>query len=726
MWKPSPWGNVRPKASTVDERSHSYLKPSKPKKDIWNDVSRERIPSVYKKTSPSKARPKNEVEDALGVEWDLRSPASASGRSKSFDVTSSPVRGLNTGYSQSLHSAEEGTDDVHINTKEGDRKLKSSTHYANADNIRSKGVQRPASKQGIKKAKSLATNPQPPKKTLSKQAVPTGSPMYDSGSLLTRSTGERSTQKTTYSQEEPVLVQEDISKTPLSAQLMDMQKMVNETKISDVDEAEYFDSDSYYSDDEFENQNNDDGFYAPFPGSDRAGIPANSPSFTQDEDRETLQYNRAPGKAVLNQSNKKQALAQEESTEQHSSRRSPTTIDQRQRSNSETLPIHFDSDLVIERGEIALVHKIGEGFFGEVWRGKWNGSQDVAVKKMKHDVTSLGDRNTLLSEVFSLSKLRHPNITVFYGVTVPPDALIVSELLKCSLYQLIHNYKNTGDENKPLPLPVVIRILKDVAAGGGYLHRRKPAVIHRDLSSSNVLLSVSPELSDEELLAACADESKPVAKLTDFGLSRNVGWYMTSCVGNLFYLAPEVFSGDHYTQSADVFSFGILMWEIISRESPYEGQNPQRAAYLAATRNLRPSDSSNYDRSPPSLQHIRDQCWHSEPSERPSFTDVLVALNSAQKQNVQMLPGEHRDLTSSVLNATQHHYDSQLSSAPPSTVRDTWNRRRQILSTQLSRRSTLAELIERNIIYRNDLFDKGLPPVSKGKSSKAMKTALRR
>jgi serine/threonine protein kinase len=90
-------------------------------------------------------------------------------------------------------------------------------------------------------------------------------------------------------------------------------------------------------------------------------------------------------------------------------------------------------------------------------------------------------------------------------------------------------------------------------------------------------------------LKACEDENRPVAKLTDFGLSRNVDWFMTSCVGNLFYLAPEVFSGDHYTQSAgdlpifssrspplvDVYSYGILIWELVARVSPYPNESPQ-------------------------------------------------------------------------------------------------------------------------------------------------------
>ena len=89
-------------------------------------------------------------------------------------------------------------------------------------------------------------------------------------------------------------------------------------------------------------------------------------------------------------------------------------------------------------------------------------------------------KNRFLSEVSSLAKMRHPNITVFYGATPPPEAYIISELLSCSLYQLIYAYKNSVDTRSssppPIPLQAVLRILSDVACGGNYLHNMRYVV----------------------------------------------------------------------------------------------------------------------------------------------------------------------------------------------------------------------------------------------------------
>ena len=93
-------------------------------------------------------------------------------------------------------------------------------------------------------------------------------------------------------------------------------------------------------------------------------------------------------------------------------------------------------------------------------------------------------KNNFFSEVASLAKMRHPNITVFYGATPPPEAYIISELLQCSLFQLIYAHKHkmspsslagagTGGTPRPLPLKVILRILSDVAYGGNYLHNMK-------------------------------------------------------------------------------------------------------------------------------------------------------------------------------------------------------------------------------------------------------------
>jgi len=133
------------------------------------------------------------------------------------------------------------------------------------------------------------------------------------------------------------------------------------------------------------------------------------------------------------------------------------------------------------------------------------------------------------NEVRVLAKLRHPNITNFYGVTAAPDHLIVTELLHGSLYRLLHF------QSIPLSLGLKIRIAKDIACGAAYIHGLNPSIVHRDINSSNVLVT-----GDLEMLQRIVDEnrSEPVAKLSDFGLSRSVERFMTQCTGNAYYLAP--------------------------------------------------------------------------------------------------------------------------------------------------------------------------------------------
>lgn len=158
---------------------------------------------------------------------------------------------------------------------------------------------------------------------------------------------------------------------------------------------------------------------------------------------------------------------------------------------------------------------------GVVYKGLWAG-QNVAVKKLKHG--SRRHVQEFRNEVLVLAKLRHPNITNFYGVTSAPDHLIVTELLHGSLYRLLH-FQST-----PLSLALKIRIAKDIACGAAYIHGLNPSIVHRDINSSNVLVT-----GDLAMLQRIVDEgrSESVAKLSDFGLSRSVERFMTQCTGQL-------------------------------------------------------------------------------------------------------------------------------------------------------------------------------------------------
>lgn len=156
-----------------------------------------------------------------------------------------------------------------------------------------------------------------------------------------------------------------------------------------------------------------------------------------------------------------------------------------------------------------------------------------------------------LSECHAMEALRHPNIVMFLGAcTKPPHLAIVLEYCsKGSLWSVLQNHEiNLSWEDRR-------RIALDAAKGVWYLHCFNPPILHRDLKSLNLLL-------DDSLRT----------KLADFGWTRALGNYMTGKIGTYQWMAPEVIGGHSYTEKADVFSYGIILWEIAAREPPYRSK----------------------------------------------------------------------------------------------------------------------------------------------------------
>ena len=160
-----------------------------------------------------------------------------------------------------------------------------------------------------------------------------------------------------------------------------------------------------------------------------------------------------------------------------------------------------------------------------------------------------------------------------------------------------------GNEGQRLELPweVKYKIILEIAQGMEYIHDWE--IIHRDLKSANVLLNDNFDCF-----------------LTDFGLSRATDQRMTLNLGTVFWMAPEVFSGDGtYTKSVDVFSFGVLLWEIVTRETPYNDlpswSVPDKV--IAGERLTIPSSC------PIELKNLIESCWHQNPSRRPTFSQIV-------------------------------------------------------------------------------------------------------
>eukprot|EP01116_Phalansterium_solitarium_P021022 TRINITY_DN6399_c0_g1_i2.p1 TRINITY_DN6399_c0_g1~~TRINITY_DN6399_c0_g1_i2.p1 ORF type:complete len:531 (+),score=104.83 TRINITY_DN6399_c0_g1_i2:286-1878(+) len=261
----------------------------------------------------------------------------------------------------------------------------------------------------------------------------------------------------------------------------------------------------------------------------------------------------------------------------------------------------------IKSEEIEVLQEISGGCFGTVYRGKCRG-QTVAVKKLlKQDL----DERTLeefRKEVDIMTQMRHPKVVLFMGAcTEPGKLMMVSELLQGSLYDLLR-------KNKDISLVQRIKFCKDTAAGMAWLHGARPQIIHRDLKPQNLLI----------------DEHWNI-KVCDFGLSaikpRNVKIRDGKNIpGTPLWMAPEVLLGKEVDDKADVYSFGIVMWEIITGKEPFPHHDNFEKFHEAITKhNERPPIPQDLH---PSLKSTMEACWHNDKNKRPAFVDLLPILDA--------------------------------------------------------------------------------------------------
>eukprot|EP01104_Vermistella_antarctica_P012308 TRINITY_DN3540_c0_g1_i2.p1 TRINITY_DN3540_c0_g1~~TRINITY_DN3540_c0_g1_i2.p1 ORF type:complete len:764 (+),score=118.30 TRINITY_DN3540_c0_g1_i2:1890-4181(+) len=264
-------------------------------------------------------------------------------------------------------------------------------------------------------------------------------------------------------------------------------------------------------------------------------------------------------------------------------------------------------DWYIYADDVSISRKVGSGGFGDVYRGSWRGTT-VAVKKMHAWYEELNENalDEFLKEMTIMSVLRHPNVVLFIGASLePPDHLLLTE------YVALGSLRDVLDNQRiRLPWPLRVRMMSDAAKGMLYLHKQNPPIIHRDLKSPNLLVT-----------------SEFVVKVADFGLARDTSNVtMTRAVGTPMWTAPEVLTKNTYDEKADVFSFGIVMWEVLTREVPYEEANGFEIL-LEVTNGSRPTVPQHYETEHPLFVALMRRAWSHEPSDRPSFDVVLEELS---------------------------------------------------------------------------------------------------
>lgn len=253
-------------------------------------------------------------------------------------------------------------------------------------------------------------------------------------------------------------------------------------------------------------------------------------------------------------------------------------------------------DWELDPADIVFHEKIASGAFGDLYRGTYCG-QDVAIKILRALHGSDAQIGEFLQEVAIMRKVRHRNVVQFIGAcTRAPNLCIVFEFMsRGSVYEYV---RRCG----PLRLPAVLRIALEVCRGMDYLHRRR--IVHRDLKAANLLI----------------DETGTV-KIADFGVARVLDQtgVMTAETGTYRWMAPEVIEHQPYGAAADVFSFGVVLWELLTGRIPYADMTPLQAAVGVVQKGLRPPLPLNC---PPPLAEVMRACWVRDPRSRPTFEQL--------------------------------------------------------------------------------------------------------
>ncbi|XP_075643037.1 RAF-like serine/threonine-protein kinase 24 isoform X2 [Castanea sativa] len=274
---------------------------------------------------------------------------------------------------------------------------------------------------------------------------------------------------------------------------------------------------------------------------------------------------------------------------------------------------------IIKNSDLEELRELGSGTFGTVYHGKWRGT-DVAIKRI-NDRCFAGKpseqermRDDFWNEAIKLADLHHPNVLAFYGVVLDGPggsvATVTEYMVNGSLRNALQKNEKNLDKRKRL------LIAMDVAFGMEYLHAKN--IVHFDLKSDNLLVNLR-------------DSHRPICKVGDLGLSKVKCQTLISggVRGTLPWMAPELLNGSSslVSEKVDVFSFGIVLWELLTGEEPYADLHYGAIIGGIVSNTLRPPIPESCDSD---WRSLMEKCWSAEPSERPSFTEIANELRSME------------------------------------------------------------------------------------------------
>ncbi|KAK9070216.1 hypothetical protein SSX86_010616 [Deinandra increscens subsp. villosa] len=267
--------------------------------------------------------------------------------------------------------------------------------------------------------------------------------------------------------------------------------------------------------------------------------------------------------------------------------------------------------LEIAWDDLQIKERIGAGAYGIVYRAEWHGSA-VAVKVLISQNLHDNQLKEFLREVSIMRRVRHPNVVLFMGaITMHQRFSIVTEYIsRGSLFCLLHQPASGAIMSMKRRMHMAL----DVAKGVNYLHCLSPPILHWDLKSPNLLV-----------------DKNWTVKLCDFGLSRfKTETFISSkaIAGTPEWMAPELIRGEPADEKCDVYSFGVILWELVTMQRPWSGLNAAQVVGAVAfqKRNLKiPLGTS------PILISLMESCWDNDPVQRPTFKSIMITLKKLVK-----------------------------------------------------------------------------------------------
>lgn len=267
--------------------------------------------------------------------------------------------------------------------------------------------------------------------------------------------------------------------------------------------------------------------------------------------------------------------------------------------NNASKPL-IDPKLLVSFCDLVFDEEIGESYLGKVYLGRWL-EQEVVIKRIDGEFTSDIEAE-FIREIQIHSSLRSPRIVSLYKACIEPEnRCLVVEPIQTSLRKVLDTQKITLEQKR--------RIAQDIASGLHFLHTNKEKVIHRDLKSTNVLI-----------------DSSFRAKITDFGLSKMSADNIKTAVRRseaYSWFAPEIYKGRNPTTASDIYSFGVILWELFTGKKPFAEKKESEVISLIQQGKHEEITSDI----PDEFAGLIKQCWSIDPSERPDALTLTRAID---------------------------------------------------------------------------------------------------